>query len=86
MSKRGVRSQQAQKRQTERQIRYALKKIIQNESYRDPIWAETVCMTAHKNLIDFGYTLFKENFSTTYIPSVDKGDVLADSRGRGAFQ
>ena len=43
-------------------------------------------MTAHKNLVDYGYTNFKENFSTTYIPQVDKGDVLADSRGRGTFQ
>jgi len=83
MSKRGKRSQKAA---TERKIRYTLKTLINHESFRDPICAETVCMTSHVALRDYGYTVFGEQFSTTFIPPVDRGYILASTRGDGAFQ
>ena len=71
-------------RATERKIRYTLKKIVNHESFRDPIRAETVCMTPHTELVNYGYKVFKEFFSTTFVPPVDKGIILNDSRGNGA--
>ena len=82
-----TRSKQKHKeRTTRRNIVYALKTLINNEAKRDILWAETVCVTSHAELVKFGYTIFKEDFSTTLIPDVDCGYVLSDSRGRGAFQ
>ena len=71
---------------TERKIRHTLKTYINHESFRDPICAETVCMTDHVTLRDYGYTVFGEHFSTEFIPPVDKGYILADTRARGIFQ
>jgi len=74
------------KRVSERKIRYALKTLINHEAKRDMLWAETVCVTSRAELVKFGYTIFKEDFSTTLIPDVDSGYVISDSRGRGCFQ
>jgi len=83
MSKRGKRSQKAI---TRRKISYSLKTKIWHEAWHCPIWAETICVTSYSELVDFGYENFKENFSTTFIPDVDSGVVLADTRCRGAMQ
>ena len=83
MSKRGFRSKTSN---TRRNIVYALKTLINHEAKRDILWAETVCVTSHAELVKFGYTIFKEDFSTSFVPDVDCGYVLSDSRGRGAFQ
>ena len=74
------------KRVSERKIRYALKTYINQQAKRDPIWAETVCVTDRVTLRGVGYSMFGENFSTSFIPDVEMGIVLTDSRGRGAFQ
>jgi len=86
MSKRGNRSPKGKYNQSKRQIRYALKTIINREAWHCPIWAETICLTSKEALISYGYEYFKESFSITYVPDVDSGTVLNDSRGRGAFQ
>lgn len=78
--------QRQEKRATKRNIVYSLKVKIQKEAKRDPIWAETICMTSHTELRNFGLELYKEFFCMAYIPDVDNGFVLSDSRGRGAFQ
>ena len=83
MSKRGKPSKEKIKR---RNIIYSLKTKINNESWRDTIWAETVCMTSHIELRDFGYETWGIDFSCSYIPCVDNGYILSDSRGRGVFQ
>jgi len=83
MSKHGRRNRKSENRRT---IVYSLKTKIIHESRRDPIWAETICQTSHVELRDFGYEQFGEHFSTTFIPEVDNGYILSDSRGRGVFQ
>lgn len=77
------RSPQAKTRQ---KIIYSLKTVIREQSFRDPIWAETICTTSHVTLRDLGYEMFGESFSCSFIPDVDQGYVLADSRGRGCDQ
>jgi len=83
MSKRGFRSKTSNTRRT---IVYTLKTLINKEAKRDPIWAETVCVTSYETLREVGYTIYGETFSTTLIPDVDSGYVISDSRGRGCFQ
>ena len=88
MSKRGKRSHQGNCNQKQRfntyNIRQNLKTKINHESFRDPIRAETVCMTLHTELVTYGYNIFKEYFYPSIIPHVDKGTILVDSRGNGA--
>ena len=83
MSRRGRRSPEAQ---TRRKIKHQLTTIINQMAWHDSMKAETVCLTSHADLINYGYTQFKENFSITLVPDVDMGYVLTDSYGRGAFQ
>ena len=75
-----------EERQTKRKIVWALKQKIQQEAFRDPIYAETVCLTSHVTLRNFGYEQFGEKFSTTFIPPVDRGYVLCDGYGTGVQQ
>ena len=91
MSKRGIRSHEGKykqetrqkKRITQKNIIYSLRTKITQESLRDPIRAETICRTSYESLATFGYDTFKQHFSTTYIPPVDKGFILTDARGDG---
>ena len=78
--------QKYKERTSRRKIHYSLKTVILKEAWNDHYGAETVSRTAHQSLIELGYSLFKENFSTTFVPDIDCGFVLTDSRGRGAFQ
>lgn len=55
-------------------------------AWHDSMKAETICLTTHTELRDIGYSMFGENFSCTFIPDVDRGYVLTDGYGRGAFQ
>ena len=88
MSKRGNRSQQGNQNQKQRfdthHIRKSLKTKIDHESKFLKDRAESVCMTPHSKLVDYGYANFKEYFFPSICPNVDKGTILDDSRGRGA--
>jgi len=83
MSKRGRNSKQSN---TRKKIVYSLKTKIRHDSFRDPFWAETICMNTWTELRDFGYSEYGEFFSTTFIPDLDRGYVTSDSRGRGCMQ
>ena len=75
-----------EERATKRKIRHELRSFINQMAWRDSMKAETVCLTSHVTLRDYGYSMFGEKFSTTFIPDVDMGYILTDSYGRGAFQ
>ena len=83
MSKRGTRSQKAI---TRRKIQYTLKQLILQEAWHCKIVDETICTTTHEALRNYGYEWYGSDFSCTFIPDVQDGTVLSDSRGRGAMQ
>ena len=78
--------QKLAERTNKRKIVRSIKTIIRREAWYCQTQAETICRSAHADLVNFGYDTYKHNFSTTYIPDVDKGTVLKDTRSRGAFQ
>ena len=72
-------------------VKRALASFIHRTSFRDWEQAETVCRVSRSELIDFSITYMKQQVhegpvELAIIPQVEKGLVLADSRGRGAFQ
>jgi len=90
MSKRGIRSPQGKNNQELREIhkniRYAFKNKIRQESWKDNREAETICRTSYQSLVTFGYEQYKEDFSTTLVPDIDCGYITYDARGRGTEQ
>ena len=66
-------------------LKQQVRRYIYTTSYLDPIMAETVCRVGRLEVIEFACTLNAE-VSLSVVPDVEKGLILSDSRGRGAFQ
>lgn len=61
------------------------KRYIITASFRDREKSETVCRCTFDDVMDHLRTVY-EGITTAGVPRVEKGLVLSDSRGNGAFQ
>lgn len=66
--------------------RRAAKKFILLMAYRDKFTAETINRVSVRDIIDYLVQRFNGRVSLGAIPSVEVGEVLHDSRGKGSFQ
>ena len=71
-------------------IRTIIRNLVRHQQYLCPIWAETICRTTRDDVhthLQKNYPDKYEGFAPSNIPEyVERGRVLTDSRGRGAFQ
>jgi hypothetical protein len=78
MAKRGLRSVYAKQKR-------AARKILLEQSYRDPEKAENINLLNHSAMTDELNRKFQHVIMSVVLQS-DKGDVLVDSRGEGSLQ
>jgi hypothetical protein len=70
------------RRSREKSQRRLVRRIILSSSFRDRIMCETVCRMSRQDVL----ALVPEPLEPGVVPDIEKGEVLADSRGRGSFQ
>lgn len=68
-----------------RSIRSLARRFVLAMSFRDTQLAETVCRTSRADILEHLRSTM-EGVNLHEVPDVEKGLVLSDSRGRGAFQ
>ena len=69
-----------------RSLEAVVRRFIWKLSFRDPELAETVSLTTPKESMEYLKQQGFEGVRVSVATQIDKGDVLADTRGRGAFQ
>jgi len=84
-----LRSEEAKKRRKMHYLRKQALRYVVEHAFRCPVWAETICITDKVEVVDYLCTLYPNE--TTLVlalspPALEKGFVLADSRGRGVLQ
>jgi len=71
-------------------IRHIIRTFVRQEQYDDYLLVETVCQNSREDVykhLETNYPEKCEGLKPSQIPDyVEKGIVLTDSRGRGAFQ
>jgi hypothetical protein len=72
----------AHKKSREKSQRRLVRMIILSSSFRDGISAETVSRLSRQEVLK----LLTRSIEVDAVPDVEKGEVLADSRGEGSFQ
>jgi hypothetical protein len=82
------RSNEAYERRTKRKnIRRVSYTYILEQSWNCRIWAERVSRTSQEELYEHVVSAFPdEGVVLGYVPEVENGLILSDSRGRGALQ
>jgi len=76
-------------RSKQSKIRRYARRWILNHSYHDIIWAETICIFNNVEVVNYihvHYPELSEGMLMSDLPDAEKGLVLVDSRGRGAYQ
>jgi len=77
------------KRSEKGKIKQEIRRLIYTTSFQDSILAETVCRVSKEELDGLKWTLMAQFGGTDLdvrVPNVEKGLILSDSRGKGAFQ
>jgi hypothetical protein len=70
------------KRSKERSQRRLVRKIILSSGFRDRVACEIVCRLSRQDVL----ALVPEPLEPGVVPDIEKGEVLANSRGTGSFQ
>jgi len=70
------------KRSEKKLLLRKIRAIIYSLSYNDQIMCETVSKVSRVDVLAF----LNQVVQLSDVPSVEKGEVLVDSRGRGSFQ
>lgn len=73
-------------RSAQAQIRRLARRYVLNTAYRDFVQAESVCRCSRPDILNYVCSFSSDGVQLSEIPNVQKGLVLVDSRGRGAFQ
>ena len=82
---RGNRSLEGRQKQARKEQRRAARKFILLNSFNDVILAEKVSRTDHRTVLTYLGTKYDMVFPEVAM-SVERGEVLVDSRGNGTFQ
>jgi hypothetical protein len=59
-----------------------VRRVILSSGFRDRVMCETICRLSPEDVL----ALISEPLEPGVVPDIERGEVLADSRGRGSFQ